>query len=71
LDGSPTGGQNGAPIVIAWVRVSGWARLFFFEELTETFGDLMQPTEDYPRRYRVRQFPDENTIDAIGSTELG
>lgn len=36
----------------------------------ETFGDLMEPTKDYPRRYRVRGFPDEKSIDAIGSTEL-
>jgi len=37
----------------------------------ETFSDLMEPTEDYPRRYRVREFPDETKIDVIGSTELG
>jgi hypothetical protein len=39
--------------------------------VVETFGDLMEETDDYPRRYRVREFPDENVIDAIGSTELG
>jgi hypothetical protein len=31
---------------------------------------LMEPTEHYPRRYRVRKFPDEEMIDAIGSKEL-
>jgi len=31
---------------------------------------LMVPTDDYPQRYRVREFRDETTIDAIGSTEL-
>jgi hypothetical protein len=36
----------------------------------ETFGNLMEETDDYPRRYRVREFPDEKEIDAIGSTEL-
>lgn len=41
-----------------------WSRVI------ETFGDLMEPTEDYPRRYRTREFPDEKTIEAIGSTEL-
>ncbi len=41
-----------------------WSRVI------ETVGDLMEQTEDYPRRYRVREFPDETAIDAIGSTEL-
>jgi hypothetical protein len=36
----------------------------------ENFGDLMELTDDYPRRYRVREFPDEALIDAIGSAEL-
>jgi hypothetical protein len=42
-----------------------WSRVI------ETFGDLMEETDDYPRRYRVREFPDEAKIDAIGLTELG
>ncbi len=41
-----------------------WSRVI------KTFGHLMEPTEDYPRRYRVREFPDAKTIDVIGSTEL-
>jgi hypothetical protein len=52
--------DEGTPAVFAdWPRVM------------ENFGDLMEQTEDYPRRYRVREFPDEKTIDAIGSSELG
>jgi hypothetical protein len=31
----------------------------------------MVQTDNYPRRYRVREFPDEKMIDAIGSAELG
>jgi hypothetical protein len=36
----------------------------------ENFGELMEPTDDCPRRYRVREFPDEKAIDAIGAAEL-
>jgi hypothetical protein len=52
-------GENVPPVFADWSRV------------IQTFGDLMEPTDDYPRRYRVREFPDEMMIDAIGSTELG
>jgi hypothetical protein len=51
-------GENITPVFADWSRV------------IETFGDLMDLTDDYPRRYRVRKFPDEKLIDAIGSTEL-
>jgi hypothetical protein len=44
---------------------AGWSRV------VEMFGDLMEETDDYPRRYRLREFPDEKAIDAIGSTEMG
>jgi hypothetical protein len=37
----------------------------------ENFGDVMEQTNDYARRYRVREFPAENLIDAIGPTEVG
>jgi hypothetical protein len=52
-------GEGLPPVFADWSRV------------IETFGDLMEQTDDYPRRYRVREFPDEKTIDAIGLTELG
>ena len=52
-------GENIRPVFADWSRV------------LETFGDLMAPTGDYPRRYRVREFPDEKAIDTIGSTQLG
>jgi hypothetical protein len=50
---------EGIPAVFA-----DWSRVM------ETFGDLMQLTDDYPRRYRVREFPDEKLIDSIGSIKL-
>jgi hypothetical protein len=37
----------------------------------ENFGDLIEQTNDSPRRYRVREFSDEKMIEAIGSTEVG
>jgi hypothetical protein len=52
-------GENIPPIFADWSRV------------IETFGDLMELTDDYPRRYRVREYPDEKVIDAIGSRALG
>jgi hypothetical protein len=30
----------------------------------------MELTEHYPRRYRVRTFPDKATLDAIGLAEI-
>jgi hypothetical protein len=42
-----------------------WSRVI------ETFSDLMVQTDDYPRRYHVRAFPDAKIIDAIGSGSLG
>jgi hypothetical protein len=37
----------------------------------ESFGNLMEQRDDYPRRYREREFPDAKMIDGIGSGELG
>lgn len=33
-------------------------------------GALMEPTDDYPPRFRVREIPDEAALDAIGLAEL-
>src|SRR5262249_51131250 len=47
-----------------WRRISknlDWP--FFPDECT-------QATENYQRRYHVREYPDEKVIDEIGSTEL-
>jgi hypothetical protein len=51
-------GENIPPVFADWSRV------------LETFGELMEETDDYPRRYRVREFPDVDAINAIGSTEM-
>jgi hypothetical protein len=41
-------------------RFGDWGRVM------EVAGDLMELTEHYPLRYRVRTFPDKATLDAIG-----
>ena len=46
------------------VALADWARVM------EVVGDLMEPTEDYPRRYRVREFPGGAALDAIGVGEM-
>jgi hypothetical protein len=56
---------------VAFMRGEGIPAVFTdWSSVIESLGDLIEPTEDYPRRYRVREFPDEMAIDAIGSTEL-
>jgi hypothetical protein len=39
--------------------------------LIENFGEVMEQTNDYARRYRVREFPAEKLIDEIGPTKVG
>jgi hypothetical protein len=46
------------------VVLGDWGRVM------EVVGDLMEPTEDYPRRYRVREFPDAAALEAIGLGEM-
>ncbi len=36
----------------------------------EAAGELMELTDHYPRRYRVREFPDRAILDAIGLRDL-
>ncbi len=57
---------------VAFVKGQGIPAVFAdWSRVVETFADLMEQTDDYPRRYRVREFPDEATIDAIQLTEWG
>jgi hypothetical protein len=56
---------------VVFIKGEGFAPLFAgWLGVMENFGELMEQTDDYPPRYRVREFPDEKLIDAIGSTEL-
>jgi hypothetical protein len=41
-----------------------------FPRVMEVVCDLMEPTEDYPRRYRNRGFPDGAALEAIGLAEM-
>jgi hypothetical protein len=36
----------------------------------EVVGALMEPTEDYPRRYRARVFTDAAALEPIGLGEM-
>jgi hypothetical protein len=51
-------GEEGA------VALAEWDGVF------EIVGHLMLLTDDYPRRYRVREFPDQAALEAIGLGEL-
>src|SRR5262249_5905850 len=46
------------------VALGHWARV------VEVAGDLMDPAEHYPPRYRVREIPDEASLEAIGLGEM-
>ncbi len=46
------------------VALGTWARVM------QAAGMLLEPTDDYPRRYRTRGFPDDETIRAIGLAEM-
>jgi hypothetical protein len=46
------------------------AALAEWERVFEIVGHLMELTDDYPRRYRVQEFPDQAALEAIGLGEL-
>ena len=48
----------------------GFAALSDWERVLEVVGDLMEETDDYPRRFRVRRFPAAAALEAIGLGEL-
>jgi hypothetical protein len=41
-----------------------------WDRVAEVAGDLMEPTDHYPPRYRVRRIPDVAAIEAIGKGAL-
>ncbi len=48
----------------------GPAALADWRRVVEVAGPLMEPTDHYPARFRVRQFPDESMLTAIGLGQL-
>jgi hypothetical protein len=40
------------------------------DRVRQAVGHLMERTEHYPARYRVRQFPDAGQLAVIGTEEL-
>ena len=56
---------------VAFVRTETEAvALGQWKRVLETVGHLMELTDDYPHRYRVREFPDQASLDAIGLEEM-
>lgn len=56
---------------VAFVRdQQGMIALATWERVVEIAGHLMELTDHYPPRYRVREFPDQASLDAIGLGEL-
>ena len=49
------GGEDQQPIMAPW------------EKVVEVAGDLMSPTEMYPQRYRVKEFPTAEQLAAMGN----
>lgn len=49
---------------------SGAVALGSWERVREAVGDLLEPTEHYPARFRVREFPGEAVLAEIGSEGL-
>jgi hypothetical protein len=52
------------PIATGPAALGDWGRV------REVAGGLMEPTDHYPARYRVRDFPDAEALEAIGIGEM-
>ncbi len=48
-------------------RIGGERRMVQWQELMDMVGDLMEPLDIYPARYRVREFPSEKQFAAMGN----
>jgi hypothetical protein len=46
------------------VAIGDWDRV------REVVGGLMEETDDYPPRFRVREFPSDGALAAIGKGEI-
>ena len=56
---------------VAFVRdQQGMIAFAEWDRVVEIAGHLMESTDFYPPRYRVRAFPDQESLDAIGRGEL-
>lgn len=60
------------PVVqkVMFVGLQGTAAIGEWERVRAVVGDLMEETEHYPPRYRVRTFPDGKRLAEIGMAEL-
>jgi hypothetical protein len=48
-------------------RVDGEPAMVEWEKVVEVAGDLLEPLDMYPFRYRVREFPSEDQLAAMGN----
>jgi hypothetical protein len=52
-------------------KAHGIAAAGDWDHVRDIVGDLMEPTDEYPPRYRVRSFPDEAMLARIGNVDRG
>jgi hypothetical protein len=57
---------------VIFIREAGSppAAIGSWERVREVVGSLMEQTEYWPPRFRVREFPDDAALEAIGTKEL-
>jgi hypothetical protein len=48
-------------------RPGGQPRMVEWERVVDLVGDLLEPLDIYPPRYRVREFPSEDKLEAMGN----
>jgi len=69
-EGVPTLLPETNKVVFARSTVKGPAGIADWEQMMQAVGHLLEPTEDYPPRYRTLGFPDDATLEAIGQGEM-
>ena len=53
--------------VLVLGRVGGEPRMVEWQKVTDVAGNLLEPLDIYPLRYRVREFPSEKQLAAMGN----
>jgi len=53
--------------VLVLGRIGGVPAMVEWQKVLEVVGDMMEPLDIYPPRYRVRGFPSENQLAAMGN----
>ena len=53
--------------VLVLGRIDGSIAMVEWQKVVDVVGDLMEPLDIYPPRYRVREFPSEKQLAAMGT----